>query len=259
MPFANLPDAKVHYEWSGAEHLPVLVLCNGLGTNLSMWDRQVAQFSEHFRVLRYDGRGHGQSEVTPGPYTIEQLSRDVVRLLDALNIGRAHFCGLSMGGLIGMFLATNEAKHFRKIILSSTAAKIATADVWNTRIQSVQSGGMQAVASTVMARWFTSSYRAAHPEDMRSVLAMLESTDPQGYTASCAAVRDSDQRDTVKDIQLPCLVVVGAEDPGTPPPEARFLTNAISGSIYAEFPASHLCNIEVSDKFNHRVLQFLLA
>jgi 3-oxoadipate enol-lactonase len=259
MPVANLPDVKLYYEWNGAEHLPVLVLSNSLGTNLHMWDSQIEAFSQHFRILRLDTRGHGQSSVTPGPYTIEHLSWDVVHLMDALRIERAYFCGLSMGGAIGMFLGTKAANRFHKMILSSTAAKIGTADSWATRIQTVQKGGMRSVVDTVLGRWFTESFRTAHPTEVQGVRAMLEATSPDGYIANCAAVRDSDQRDTVGNIKVPCLVVVGSADPGTPPMEARFLQKTIPGAELVELPGSHLCNIESKNQFNQHVLQFLLA
>lgn len=259
MPVANLPDVKLHYEWSGAEHLPVLVLSNGLGTNLHMWDSQAEPFSEHFRVLRFDARGHGQSSVPPGPYTIAQLSGDIVHLLDTLQVDRAYFCGVSMGGLIGIFLGTNVANRFHKIVLCSTAAKIGTSDVWTTRIQTVQTGGMKAVADAVLGRWFTAGFPAKSSAEVRRVRAMLESTSPEGYIASCAAVRDSDQRDTVGNIRLPSLVVVGSEDPGTPPRQAHFLQKTIPGAQLVELLGSHLCNIESKDQFNQQVLRFLLA
>lgn len=259
MPFANLSDVKLYYDWRGAEHLPVLVFSNGLGTNLHMWDSQVESFSQHFRLLRFDARGHGQSSVPPGPYTIAQLSGDIVQLLDALQIERAYFCGVSMGGLIGMFLGTNVANRFHKIVLCSTAAKIGTTDTWTTRIQTVQRGGMKAVADTVVERWFTASFRAKSSAELQRVRTMLESTSPDGYMASCAAVRDCDQRDTIGNIRLPCLVVVGSEDPGTPPMEAHFLQKTISGAQVVELPGSHICNIENKGEFNQHVLKFLLA
>lgn len=259
MPIANLSDAQLHFEWSGAEHLPVLVLSNGLGTNLHMWDSQVEPFSQHFRILRFDARGHGQSSVTPGPYTIKQLSRDIVHLLDVLQIDRAYFCGLSMGGLIGMFLGTNAANRFHKLVLCSTAAKIGTTETWATRIQAVQTGGMKAVADAVLERWFTAGFRAKYSAEVQGIRAMLESTCPDGYIASCAAVRDSDQRDTVASVHLPCLIVVGSDDPGTPPTEAGFLKKTVPGAQLVELPGSHLCNIETRDEFNRHVLQFLLA
>ncbi len=259
MSMAKLRDVGIYYEWTGAEGLPVLIFCNGLGTNVHMWDSQIAAFSKHFRVLRYDTRGHGQSEVTPGPYTIEQLSWDVVRLLDALQLEQVNFCGLSMGGLTGMFLGTNAGNRFKKLVLCSTAAKIGTDEAWNTRIRTVESGGMKAVADAVLERWFTAGFRGSGALEVRRVREMLESTNPQGYAANCAAVRDSDQRATISSIAVPSLIVVGKEDPGTPPAEAQMLARTIPGANYAELAGSHLCNIESRDEFNRVVLEFLLA
>jgi 3-oxoadipate enol-lactonase len=259
MPFAQLQDMQIHYEWAGAEHLPVLVFSNSLGTNLQMWDSQVEEFTKHFRLLRYDTRGHGQSNVTPGPYTIEQLSWDVVRLMDVLQLDRVNFCGLSMGGMTGMFLGANAPNRFHKLALCNTAAKIGTAEIWNARIQAVQSRGMKAVASGVIERWFTPGFRASHPAETHAVMAMLEATNPQGYIANCAAVRDMDQRKLLESIRVPCLVLTGADDPATTPAEARFLVKSIPGARYAEVSAAHLSNIEARDDFDRHVLQFLLA
>ena len=259
MPYAKLPDAQIYYEWAGAEHLPVLVFSNSLGTSLRMWDSQVEEFTKHFRLLRYDTRGHGQSPATPGPYTIDQLSWDVVHLLDVLGLDRVSFCGLSMGGMTGLFLGANAADRFHKLVLCDTAAKIGTAEVWNARIQAVQSGGMKAVAGAVIERWLTPGFRSSHPAESQAVLAMLEATNPQGYIACCAAVRDMDQRKSLAGIPVPCLALTGTHDPVTPPTEARFLTESIRGAKYAEVSASHLSNLEAPEDFNRHVLRFLLA
>ena len=259
MPFANLPDVKIHYELAGGEHLPVLVLSNCLGTNLGMWNPQIDAFSERFRILRYDTRGLGQSGVTPGPYTIEQLSWDVVRLLDLLQLDRVYFCGLSMGGMTGMFLGANAPNRFHKIVLCNTAAKIGTAETWNARIHAVETGGMKAIGTSVIERWLTPTFRSAHPAETQSVLAMLEASNPQGYVGNCAAVRDMDQRNILGRIRVPCLVVAGTHDPAATPAEGQFLRKSIPGAEYVELPSSHLSNIEARDEFNRQVLQFLVA
>jgi len=259
MPFAKLPEAQIHYEWTGAEHLPVVVFSNSLGTDLRMWNYQVEEFTRHFRVLRYDTRGHGRSDVTPGPYTIEQLSWDVIHLLDFLHLERVHFCSLSMGGMIGMFLGASAAERFHKLVLCNTAAKIGTAETWNARIQAVENGGMKAVASAVIERWLTPGFRASHAAETQTVLAMLEAANPQGYIASCAAVRDMDLRQSLGNIRVPCLALTGTHDPVTPPSDARFLTESIPGARHAEVSAAHLSNIEARDDFNRHVLQFLLG
>jgi 3-oxoadipate enol-lactonase len=259
MPFVSINNMKIHYEWAGPEQAPVLVFSNGLGTTMRMWEPQLEAFSKHFRVLRCDTRGHGQSGVTRGPYTIEQLGRDIVGLLDALRVERAHFCGLSMGGMIGMFLGLHAAERLHKLVLCSTAARIGTNETWNTRIQSVQNGGMKAVSRAVFERWLTDGYRAAHPEESQSVLAMLESANTEGYIACCGALRDADFRSEIGKIGIPCLAVAGTQDLTSPPGELQFLTKSIPGAAYAELPAAHVSNMEAPSEFNRHVLRFLLA
>ncbi len=257
MPFAKLADAQLYYEWSGPEHAAVLVLSNSLGTTHRMWDPQVAAFTKHFRLLRYDTRGHGQSSVTPGPYSIEKLGWDVVQLLDYLQLDRVHFCGLSMGGMIGMFLGGNAANRLHKIVLCNTAAKIGTPETWNARIDAVQKGGMRAVAGAVLERWLTSAYRASHTAETAAVLRMLEEVNPNGYTACCAAVRDMDQRENLQNVKVPTLVLAGTHDPVTLPADGQFLAKHIPGANYVEVKAAHLSNIEAQDDFNTRVVNFL--
>jgi 3-oxoadipate enol-lactonase len=257
MPFAKLSDAQLYYELSGPEHAPVLVLSNSLGATHRMWDPQVAAFTAHFRLLRYDTRGHGQSSATPGPYTIEKLSWDVVHLLDFLQVDRVHFCGLSMGGMIGMFLGANAANRLHKIVLCSTAAKIGTPESWNARIDAVQKGGMHAVAAGVVERWLTPAYRASHRAETAAVLRMLEEANPEGYVANCAAVRDVDLRQNLQNVKAPALVLAGTHDPATLPADGQFLAKHIPGASYVEVNAAHLSNIEAQDDFNSQVVKFL--
>jgi len=258
MPIAKLADAQICYELSGPEHAPAVVLSNSLGTTHRMWDPQVATFTRHFRLLRYDTRGHGQSSATPGPYTIDKLSWDVVHLLDFLGLDRVHFCGLSMGGMTGMFLGANAAKRFHKIVLCSTAAKIGTPESWNARIDAVHKGGMHAVAAGVVERWLTPGYRSSHAAETAAVLRMLEDANAEGYMANCAAVRDADLRQSLQNIKIPTLVLSGTHDPATPPADGQFLAKHIPGASYVELNAAHLCNIEAQDDFNTQVVDFLL-
>jgi 3-oxoadipate enol-lactonase len=257
MPFAKLAEAQLFYEWSGPEHAPVLVLSNSLGTTHRMWNPQVAAFTRHFRLLRYDTRGHGQSSVTQGPYTIEKLGWDVVHLLDYLQLDRVHFCGLSMGGMIGMFLGANAPNRFHKIVLCNAAAKIGTPETWNARIAAVQKGGMHAVAAGIVERWLTPAYRASHPAETAAVLRMLEEANPAGYIACCGAVRDMDQRQTLQNVKVSTLVLAGTHDPATLPADGQFLAKHIPGASYVEVNAAHLSNIEAQDDFNTRVVSFL--
>ena len=257
MPFLKLNDAQLFYQWDGPENAAVVLFSNSLGSTHRMWDPQLEAFTRHFRVLRYDGRGHGQSSATPGPYTIEQLAGDVVQLLDTLKLDRVYYCGLSMGGMIGMHLGATHPSRLHKMVLCNTAAKIGTPDVWNARITAVQAGGMKAVAAPVIDRWLTATYRGAHPGDTAQVLSMLEGCDPAGYAATCAAVRDADFRQKLGAVRIPTLVIAGTHDAATPPADGRALSELISGAKYSELPAAHLSNIEASEDFNREVLAFL--
>lgn len=258
----HLADGDLNYQLEGPAGAPVLVLSNSLGTDLHMWDVQMPAFTEHFRVLRYDTRGHGASGVTPGPYTVEQLGRDVLALLDALDIPRAHFCGLSMGGLIGQWLGIHAGERLSKLVLCNTAAKIANDEVWNTRIDIVLKGGQQAMRDlrdASIARWFTSAFAEAQPAQAAHITAMLAATSPEGYAANCAAVRDADFRETLGAIAAPTLIVCGSQDPVTTTENGRFMQARIAGAELAEFTAAHLSNVEAGDRFTRRVLDFLLG
>lgn len=262
MPAVRLADGDLNYLLEGPAGAPVLVLSNSLGTDLHMWDAQVPAFTRHFRVLRYDTRGHGQSLVSEGPYRIDQLGRDVLALLDALDIPKAHFCGLSMGGLIGQWLAINAPERIQHLVLCNTAAKIGTPEVWNPRIDAVLAGGVQAMADlrdASISRWFTPDFAEAQPEKVEAIVGMLARTSPQGYAANCAAVRDADFREQLAVIQAPTLVVCGSGDPVTTPEHGRFMQARIAGAELVEFPAAHLSNVQAGEAFSQRVLAFLSA
>jgi len=257
MPFAKLPDTQLRYRFDGPAIAPVVLFSNSLGTNFRMWDAQLSDFTQQFRVLRYDTRGHGESTVTPGPYNIAQLSRDVLHLLDVLSIDRVHFCGLSMGGMTGMEFASHSPSRVGKLVICSSGAKLGTAETWNTRIETVQKSGMKPVASAAMERWFTFQFRSDSPEEVSTAQQMLEATNSEGYIANCAAVRDFDFRQNLSSIKLPTLIVSGTHDPVAPPPDGHFLQKNIPGALYAELPASHISNIEARPLFNQAVLSFL--
>ncbi len=257
MPFIDLEAVRLHYRFDGPADAPVLVLSNSLGTDLSMWDGQILSFAKHFRVLRYDSRGHGASAAPPGPYSIKTLAEDVVRLLDRLAISKVHFCGLSMGGMVGMWFGTHASQRIHKLVLCSTAPQIAPAEIWDTRIQAVRTGGMAAIADGVLARWLTDSFRQRTPQKVEAVRQMLLRTSADGYVASCAAVRDMDQRSAISSVPVPTLVIAGTHDMATPPEQGRFVAEQIKGARYVELPAAHLSNIELAERFNEEVLQFL--
>jgi 3-oxoadipate enol-lactonase len=258
----RLAEGELNYRWDGREDLPVLVLSNSLGTDLRMWDTQIEAFTEHFRVLRYDTRGHGQSLVSPGPYSIEQLGRDVVTLLDELKLERVHFCGLSMGGLTGQWLGIHAGERLERLVVCNTAAKIAGPDVWNPRIETVLRDGaaaMVALRDASIARWFTPGYAAANPDQAKRITDMLAATSPEGYAANCAAVRDADFREQLAAIKVPLLVIAGTEDAVTPPAGGHFIVDHVEGATYAEFHAAHLSNVEAGGLFSQRVIDFLTA
>lgn len=260
MPTVKLADGELNYRLEGPVDAPVLVLSNSLGTTHEMWDAQVPAFSEHFRVLRYDTRGHGSSSVTPGPYSIEQLGRDVLGLADALGIDRFAFCGLSMGGLIGQWLGIHAGERLTRLVVCNTGAKIGTDEVWNERIDTVLKGGEQAMRDmrdASIARWFTPDFAAQHPVEVARITQMIASTSPAGYAANCAAVRDADYREQLGAIKVPTLIVCGSQDPVTTPDHGRFIQARVEGAELVEFEAAHLSNVEAGDAFTQRVLAFL--
>ncbi|MGH8353866.1 MAG: 3-oxoadipate enol-lactonase [Pseudomonas sp.] len=261
MAAVQLAEGELNYRFDGPARAPVLLLSNSLGTDLHMWDEQIPAFAEHFRVLRYDSRGHGGSLVSAGPYSIEQHGRDVLALLDALHIERAHYCGLSMGGLIGQWLGINAGSRLHKLVICNTAAKIGTAEIWNTRIDGVLRDGqaaMVALRDASSARWFTAAFAAAAPGKVKALTDMLAATSPAGYAACCAAVRDADFREQLGAIAVPTLVVCGTHDPVTTPSDGQFMFERIRAAEFAEFAAAHLSNVEASAAFSRRVLDFLL-
>src|SRR5260370_9840566 len=188
---------------------------------------------------------------------MELSGKDVIAMRDALDLDRVHFCGLSMGGMIGMWLALNAPERLHKLVLSNTAAKIGTPEAWNARIEAVQKNGMKSVASAILERWFTPAFRQNAPETMANILKMLEETNPEGYMACSAAVRDFDCREQLNNIRTPTLVIAGAHDRATPPDVGRLLAQQIPGTRYAQLNAAHLSNIEAQDRFNNELAAFL--
>jgi 3-oxoadipate enol-lactonase len=257
LPFIQTKDLRMYYELDGPPDAPPLVLSNSLGTNLSLWDPQLPAFVQNFRVLRYDSRGHGQTSATQGKYSVEMLGRDVLQLLDALNLERVNFCGLSIGGMTGMWLAVNSPQRLEKLVLSNTAPKIGKSDTWNERIRAVREGGTKAVAKQIVERWFTPEFHANHPDQIAKTRQMIESTSTDGYVGSCAAVRDFDFWANVGTIRAQTLIIAGTHDQSVPPSDARKLAKQIPGARYIELPAAHISNVEAATRFTHEVSAFL--
>lgn len=255
--YAYVDGARLFYRFDGPPDAPVLVLSNSLGTDLAMWDAQMPTLARMFRVLRYDTRGHGGSTAPPGPYSIDQLGRDVIGLLDAAAVSRAHFCGLSMGGQTGMWVGIHAAHRLDRLVLSNTAACIGPPERWNARIEKIRAEGMKAIADAVLAGWFTPPFHAAYPDVVAKMRAMLVRSPIDGYIASCVAVRDADQRESIARITAPTLVFSGTYDAATPPADGRFLTQRIGGAQYVELPAAHIANIEAVSLFTDTLVAFL--
>jgi 3-oxoadipate enol-lactonase len=255
--YAAIDGARIRYRVDGPHGAPFLVLSNSLGTNLDMWEPQMAAFSRRFRVLRYDSRGHGHSEVTPGPYSIERLARDVLALFDEIRIDRAHFCGISMGGMTGMWLGIHAPQRIGRLVLSNTAPRIGSAERWNARIDAVNASGVAGVAEALMAVWFSERFRESYPDAVQRTRAMLVATSAKGYVASCAAVRDMDQWAALPRIDRPTLIVTGAYDASTPAAEGQRMAELIPGAKLVELDAAHISNIEAAERFTAEVLAFL--
>lgn len=256
MPFLEL-DFRLHYKFHREPDKPVLILSNSLGTNLEMWTPQIAAWAQDFSLLRYDARGHGASSATPGPYSISLLGEDVLRLMDALKIHHAHFCGLSMGGMVAQWLGIHAAERVDKLVLCNTAAKIGDDAGWNRRIATVRESGMQAIVPSVIERWFTSEFRRNNADEVEATAAMLQFANREGYTATCAAIRDMDLREEVQQIKARTLVVCGEHDQVTPPSASHFLLEQIKGSRLLSLKAAHLSNLEAASAFTAGVSAFL--
>lgn len=257
MPFADVDGLRIHHELDGPAAGPVLVLSSSLGTDHRLWTPQLPALAERFRVLRYDMRGHGTSSVPPGPWDVAALGRDVLGLLDRLAIREVSFCGLSLGGMIGMWLGVNAPERIHRLVLANTAARIGPPATWDARIAAVEQGGLVAVADGVLGRWFTPGFRAAQPGEVERARGMLLATPPAGYAAACGAIRDMDQRSAVAGIRAPTLVIAGASDEATPPADGRFLAERIPGARYVELAAAHLSNVEAAEPFTRAVVRFL--
>lgn len=257
MPVIDADGCPIHVAVEGPDGAPVLMLSNSLGTNLHMWDDQMPAFTRHFRVVRYDSRGHGQSGAPHGEYTIERLGRDALAVMDALGLEQVEWCGLSKGGMVGQWLGTNAPQRVGRLVLCNTAAHMAPVDLWNQRIAAVTANGMAPLVESVVERWFTKAFREKAPQAVDRIRQMLLTTPPHGYAGCCAAVRDMDQRETIRSITAPTLVIGGRQDPATPLAAAELIQKRIPGARLVVLEAAHLSNIEQPAEFTAAVLEFL--
>ncbi|CAA9429044.1 MAG: Beta-ketoadipate enol-lactone hydrolase [uncultured Rubrobacteraceae bacterium] len=251
---------ELHHVLEGPEDAPVLVLSNSLGTTLDMWDEQAPALRERFRLLRYDHRGHGGSPVPPGPYTIGELGGDVLALLDTLGAERFSFCGLSIGGLVGIWLASQVPQRLEGLALCCTSARFEPLEAFDSRARAVRAEGVGAIADAVVERWFTPEFRASHPEIVEWCGSMLRTTPAEGYAGCCEAVRDADLRDRLGAITAPTLVIAGAEDPAAPVDQAEVIRDSIHNArLLAVKEAAHLANVEQPKEVTRAILEHLEA
>ena len=250
---------KTNYKLQGTPNSPVLIFSNSLGAEMLMWDELVPHLLPYFRILQYDTRGHGESEVTAGNYTIELLGEDVIDLMDDLKIETAYFCGLSMGGLIGQWLGLNHPERFEKIVLSNSGAKLGDNNSWNERIDTITKQGMQGIANATMERWFTEDFRRLNPKRVAEVKAAFLRCNPAGYASCCAAIRDADFREKIQNISVETLIITGDEDPVGTIEQAEYLANRIPFAHLKVLHARHLTSTEIPKEYAQVLLDFLVG
>lgn len=235
----------VAYTESGPPDAPVLVLSSSLGADRTMWDDLAAALADRFRVVAYDHRGHGASPVPDGPYTLADVAGDVPRLLDRLGVERAHVAGLSLGGMVGMWLGAHAPERVDRLVLLCTSAKLGPPEMWEDRAATVRAHGTGAIAAAGVERWLTDAYRAKHPEVVRRLEALIASQPDAGYASCCHAIQHMDLTADLGRIATPALVIGGAQDPATPPEHQRLIAAGIPGArLEILSPAAHLATAE---------------
>lgn len=259
MPTFTSNDAQINYQTFGDAAKPALIFSNSLGTNFKMWQAQIDFFQQDFFVICYDTRGHGASSAPQGPYSIDQLGQDVVNLLDHLNVEKAAFCGISMGGLTGQWLAIHRPERFNQVVVCNTAAKIGQEQAWNDRAALVREQGLQPIASTAASRWFTEPFIQSNATVVNNLQNDLAAGSAEGYASCCEALAKADVREQLKDITVPVLVVAGQQDPVTTVVDGQFMVERIANSQLFEINASHISNVELPNEFNQAVKQFIQA
>jgi 3-oxoadipate enol-lactonase len=251
---------SVHYTLEGPASGPVITMSNSLASNLSMWEPQMPVLTSRYRVLRYDTRGHGETEATAGPYSLDELSEDVRALLQALGITRTHFIGLSMGGMIGQIIAIKYPQMLQSLVLCDTMSRVPTEakPMWDDRIHTAETGGMEPLVEPTLARWFTEPFRQKGSPVLDQVRTMIRNTPPRGYTGCCHAIAALNLTDHLKAITLPTLIIVGEDDPATPVAASHVIHEQIRGSeLVILKSAAHLSNLEQPEAFNQALTAFL--
>jgi len=257
MPFVTADNVRLFYRLEGTAGGPALILSHSIGVDHGMWAQQVEALEPYFQILRYDVRGHGASDVPKGEYSIERLGHDVLAVADAAGFSKFAFCGLSLGGAIGQWLAIHAPQRLTHLILANTSPQLGPRSNWETRIRMVQEGGMASIVEMVMQRFF-SPHTLAHDAHATDVKSVFLGTDPAGYAGCCAALRDTDHTGALKKITTPTLVIVSDHDISTPwSGHGEILAREISGARVIHLPGAHLSNLERPQSFNAAVSEFL--
>ncbi|WP_315709943.1 3-oxoadipate enol-lactonase [Brenneria uluponensis] len=248
---------EIEYRLDGLVNAPLLVLSNSLGTTFDLWQPQMEALTRYFRVLRYNQRGHGKTPLISAPLTLERLGCDVIDLLDAQNIECAHFCGISMGGLTGLWLSRFAPQRLRRLVVANTAARIGNAESWQQRAQQVRLQGLASIASTSPDRWFSDDFQRREPQRVASLVEQLARSSAEGYAACCDALAQADLRAEIPLMTCPMLVIAGEEDAITKVEDGRLLSATAPQARLALLPAAHISNLACPGQFNRLVTAFL--
>lgn len=252
--------AEVAFAVDGPEGAPTLVLSNSLGSTPAMWDPQFPALAERFQVVRYDHRGHGRSPVPPGPYELADLGADVIAMLDRLSLQRVDWCGLSLGGMVGMWMAINAPERIDRLVLCCTSARLGPPQMWVDRAATVRAGGVEAVADAGIERWLSPGFIEREPEVAGGIRAMLAATPTEGYAACCGVIERMDQVPQLGEIRAPTLVIAAADDPATPPEHGELIASAVPGArLEIVRGARHLATIEQPEAMTELILGHLLT
>jgi 3-oxoadipate enol-lactonase len=249
---------ELNHELEGPDDAPVVVFTGSLGTDITMWQPQSDRLRERFRTLRYEVRGHGRSAVPPGPYSMDELGSDLVGLMDRLGIERASLCGLSIGGMISMWVAARHPERVERLVLCCTSAKLGPPEVWHERVAAVRAGGIEAIADGVLERWFTPGFAEAHPDVIASMRAQLIASPREGYIGCCEAIAAMDLTGDLPRVMAPTLVLAAEQDLATPPEHGRLIAELIPGARFQTVsPAAHIATVERPDLTTAMILRFL--
>lgn len=250
-------NVTLSYEIEGPPDGPAILLINSIAATRELWARQLPAFTARYRVLRYDARGHGRSSVPPGDYTLEQLGRDALAVMDAAGIATAHVCGISLGGLTAQWLGVNEPGRVNSLVLANTAARVGTSAGWAERIAMVREKGMSVLAEMTIPRWFSAEFQERDPDTVRGFRTMIQACSQEGYLGCCAALRDADLRNELSAIGCPTLVIASTDDAATPTDGLAFIRDSVPGARMVTVNSRHLSNIECAEAFSSAVLDFL--